>query len=117
MEVQPREELLDRSTLIVSVRSHTGMEKEREREKAQIIHKTFAGVIRSSLHPRTAIHIEVQVIRDDGSMLAAAINATTLALMDAGVSMNHLVAAVTSSATSSDHNSVGLIFLVFFCFG
>jgi ribonuclease PH len=44
--------------------------------------------------PRAVISVVVQVIEDSGSLLSVAINATTLALMDAGVPM---LSVVTSS--------------------
>jgi exosome complex component RRP41 len=48
-----------------------------------------------NLHPRSHIDISVQVLQSDGSLLQAAINATTLALIDAGVPVNDYVCAVT----------------------
>ena len=50
--------------------------------------------ILTELHPRTAISISAQSFEADGSLLATAINATCLALLDAAVSMRHLVVAV-----------------------
>ena len=46
-------------------------------------------------YPRAVISIVVQVLEDNGSILATAINAVTLALMDAGVPMRSVVTAST----------------------
>jgi hypothetical protein len=47
------------------------------------------------MHPRTIISIAIHIQCDEGSALAACINAVTLALVDAGVPMHDLVSAVT----------------------
>jgi exosome complex component RRP46 len=47
------------------------------------------------LHPRTMISIVVQVVNDDGSLLSCAVNAVSLALMDAGVAMGALAMSST----------------------
>lgn len=64
-------------------------------EFAANIRATFEPVVQMSLYPRSQIDINVQVLQSDGSLLQAAINATTLALIDAGVPMNDYVCAVT----------------------
>lgn len=47
------------------------------------------------LYPRSQIDINIQVLQSDGSLLQTAINATTLALIDAGIAMNDYVCAIT----------------------
>jgi ribonuclease PH len=80
-----------------------------DREKEMIVSKVVQNAIIATLHPRTLIEIVVQVLHDDGSvhsapppplyniphicsssiqplqLLAAAINATCMALADAGI--------------------------------
>ena len=52
-----------------------------------------AGAVRAAaltaLHPRTAVHVSVQQLEDDGGELAACANAACLALVDAGVAMRY----------------------------
>ena len=50
-------------------------------------------VFMASTQPRTGTHLTVQVRRDDGSLLAAALNAACAAACDAGVPLTHLLAA------------------------
>uniref|UniRef100_A0A7S0QYE2 Exoribonuclease phosphorolytic domain-containing protein n=1 Tax=Pyramimonas obovata TaxID=1411642 RepID=A0A7S0QYE2_9CHLO len=72
-----------------------------ERELEQVIARTVESVIIAALHPRTGISIILQVLQDDGAILACAINAACAALVDAGIAMNGLVAA-TCVAISPD---------------
>lgn len=65
------------------------------------IQRTFANAILTQLHPRSEITIALHILSQDGSVLATCINATTLALIDAGVPMTDYVVAVTASASSS----------------
>ena len=48
------------------------------------------------MFPRTKISIIIQEVNDDGSLLATIINATTLALMDAGIPIKSLIAACST---------------------
>jgi exosome complex component RRP41 len=60
-------------------------------DAAATIKAVFEGVILTKVLPRTQIDIYVQVLQNDGGALAAAINAASLALVDAGVPMSDLV--------------------------
>ncbi|PKI83288.1 Exosome non-catalytic core component [Malassezia vespertilionis] len=64
-------------------------------EWANAIQSTFNPVIHTHLYPRSQIDIVVQVLQQDGGVLPTAINACTLALMDAGISMSDYVTALT----------------------
>lgn len=60
------------------------------------IKATFEPVIQSQLYPRSQIDIFVHVLQQDGGLLSTAINATTLALITAGISLLDYVCAVSS---------------------
>lgn len=77
----------------------------KEKEYEQIIRQTFEPVIMAEKFPRAVISIVVQVIEDNGSLLSVAINAVSLALLDAGVPM----LAVVTSATCGMLADGGLI--------
>ncbi|KLT41969.1 ribosomal protein S5 domain 2-like protein [Cutaneotrichosporon oleaginosum] len=64
-------------------------------EIAAAIRQTFEPVIQLQLYPRSEIAIHVQVLQADGGILPTAINAVTLALIDAGVALLDYVAAVS----------------------
>jgi len=59
------------------------------------IKSTFEPVVQTSLYPRSQIDIFVHVLQQDGGVLQACINATTLALVNAGVPLFDFVCAVT----------------------
>lgn len=48
------------------------------------------------LYPKSKIQIVVWILADDGGRLCAAINATTLALVDAGIPMKDLVCSCSA---------------------
>ncbi|TYJ54425.1 hypothetical protein B9479_004935 [Cryptococcus floricola] len=59
------------------------------------IRQTFEPVILTHLYPRSEISIHVQVLAADGGILPTAINATTLALIDAGISLLDYVTSIS----------------------
>ncbi|KAH9068230.1 ribosomal protein S5 domain 2-type protein [Lactarius deliciosus] len=69
--------------------------KRRVQELAATIKATFEPVVQTSLYPRSQIDIFVHVLQQDGGVLPAAINATTVALINAGVPLTDYVCAIT----------------------
>lgn len=63
-------------------------------EAARDIRKAVEEAVLSALYPRKAVAIAVHVLCDDGGVLATAVNATFLALVDAGVAMKSMFTAV-----------------------
>jgi len=96
MEVKQRKELIDKASIDVCYRPRSGLAGSEETEKELYIRSALEESILSTLHPRTAVNIVVQVLSEDGSMLSTAINAVCLALLDAGVAMKSQVASVSS---------------------
>lgn len=90
-------------------------------ELAASIKSTFEPVVQTHLYPRSEIDVFIQVMEQDGGMsifmlffshefisfslfeglLQAAINATTLALVNAGIPMADYVAAITCGVSST----------------
>ncbi|CAG8440155.1 12119_t:CDS:2 [Acaulospora colombiana] len=103
VEVKVRDEKLDKATIDVSFRPLIGT---KDKTNEFFLRSTLENVIQANLHPRTLIQIVCQVLMDDGSILAAAINATTLALINAGIPMTDIVVAV---ACAIDENGVILV--------
>ncbi|KAI0297288.1 ribosomal protein S5 domain 2-type protein [Multifurca ochricompacta] len=79
-------------------RRRRGRGDKRILELAAMIKATFEPVVQTSLYPRSQIDIFVQVLQQDGGVLQAAINATTIALINAGVPLTDYVCAVTGGA-------------------
>ena len=95
IDVQIRDEKLDEATVEVVVRPSKGVATTKEKLMESILRTTFEPVILGGMMPRTLVQIVVQVLKDDGSVLAASVNAISVALLDAGIPMKHLAAAIT----------------------
>nr|CCA23575.1 exosome complex exonuclease RRP41like protein putati [Albugo laibachii Nc14] len=65
-------------------------------EMSSAIKQIFESCIFTNLYPQSQISIYPQVLQADGGELAASINATSLALMDAGIALNDFVVASTA---------------------
>lgn len=52
------------------------------------LQRLFKVAVLSHLYPRTVLDISLYVVAEDGGMIPACINAATLALIDAGISMH-----------------------------
>lgn len=70
-------------------------------EMQTTISDAFASAIFTHLYPHSTISITLHILSQDGSLLAACINATTLALIDAGIPMRDYIVACTAGSTSS----------------
>lgn len=65
------------------------------------IASAFASTLSTHLYPHSTITINLHVLSQDGSLLAACVNAATLALIDAGIPMTDYIAACTAGSTAS----------------
>ena len=65
------------------------------------IANAFAKTLFVNLYPHSTILISLHVLSQDGSLLAALINGSTLALIDAGIPMRDYICACTAGSTSS----------------
>lgn len=87
----------------VSIASFSTIQrKKRTKNEKRIIElkatleRTFEQSVICKLYPRTVIKINLYVLAQDGSILASMTNATTLALIDAGIAMYDYVSAVSA---------------------
>ena len=71
------------------------LNERRTLEMESILRKTFEGVVLLELYPRSEINITLHVLETDGSVICTMVNAVTLALMDAGISMSDIITACT----------------------
>lgn len=90
-----------RCEVLVAPFSSTERKKRRANDRrsaavACLVEETFAAVIQTHLFQKSQIDITVNVVETDGSFLATAINAVSLALVDAGVPMVDFVAACSA---------------------
>lgn len=67
----------------------------RSAELCVLLRQSFESVILTHLYPGCQISLYVTVLHNDGGVLAASINAITLALQNAGIAMIDMLCACT----------------------
>ncbi|KAH6610064.1 hypothetical protein Trco_000084 [Trichoderma cornu-damae] len=82
-------------------RKRRGRNDRRVQELEITIQKALAVNLHIHLFPHSTITVSLHVLSQDGSLLAALINAATLALTDAGIPMTDYITACTAGSTSS----------------
>ena len=68
---------------------------------AATLSSAFQTNIFTHLFPHSTITLSLHLLSSDGSVLAALLNASTLALIDAGIPMRDYLCACTAGSTSS----------------
>ncbi len=89
------------SAFATSAHKKVSKTERKNKETALMIRSIFESVVITNLFPRSQISIFVQVIQNDGGARAAAINATTLALINAGIPMKSFVTACSAGFVDS----------------
>ncbi|KAJ5327539.1 hypothetical protein N7541_009648 [Penicillium brevicompactum] len=93
----------------VNVAGFAGVDRRRraggnDRQSTRIattLRSAFQSHLHTYLYPHSTISIHVSILSADGSVLAAAINACTLALVDAGIPMPGLLTGCTAGMSGS----------------
>jgi exosome complex component RRP41 len=80
---------------------HRGRTDKRIQEMSYTISSAFSSTLFTHLFPHSTITIVLHVLSQDGSLLAACLNAATLALVDAGIPMSDYVVACTTGSTAA----------------
>ena len=70
-------------------------------EYAHLLKCALEASVLLHLYPRSRMDVSIVVLADDGGRLCAAINAATLALVDAGIPMKDLVCACSAGCAAS----------------
>ncbi|PRW61249.1 exosome complex exonuclease RRP46-like protein [Chlorella sorokiniana] len=92
----------ERATVDVVFRPRSGLAGALERQYEALIRRACEAVIVAALHPRALIQVVLQVVSDDGGVLACALNAACAALLDAAVPLRTLCAAVSAAHTEDE---------------
>jgi len=77
-------------------------------EQSHQLKRTMEAAVLLHLYAKSKIEITVWVLADDGGRLPAAINATTLALVDAGIPLKDIVCACSAGISSEGGTLVDL---------
>ena len=75
-------------------------------ESALQIQRALEAAVLLRTYPKTRICIDISVLADDGGRLCAAVNAATLALIDAGIPMKDFVCACSAGVGSANSSNV-----------
>ena len=67
-------------------------------ELAAAVRHTFEPVVQMQLYPRSQIDVSITLLQSDGGVRSAAINATSLALIDAGIALEDFVCACSAGS-------------------
>jgi len=67
-------------------------------EMAAAVRHTFEPVVQTQLYPRSQIDVSITLLQSDGGVRSAAINATSLAMIDAGIAMEDFVCACSAGS-------------------
>ncbi|KAL7620802.1 Exosome non-catalytic core component [Parahypoxylon ruwenzoriense] len=78
---------------------------KRIQELQSTLSRALAATLHTYLFPRSSISISLHVLSQDGSLLAALVNASTLALVDAGIPMADYLVSCSAGSTSSHASS------------
>ncbi|KAL2063812.1 hypothetical protein VTL71DRAFT_5617 [Oculimacula yallundae] len=82
-------------------RKRSGRGDKRLSEMQTTLSSAFSSTLLTHLYPHSTISLSIHVLSQDGSLLAACLNASTLALIDAGIPMRDYISACTAGSTSS----------------
>lgn len=74
----------------------------RIQEMSHTITSAFSSTLFTNLYQHSTITISIHVLSQDGSLLAASLNAATLALIDAGIPMRDYIAACTVASAANE---------------
>lgn len=94
IEVKPNKILIEKAYVEAVYRPKCGLPFVSDRMTENTLQNTLEAAILTTQYPRTQISISVQEMQDSGGLLACAINAGCLALMNTGLSMKFLIAAI-----------------------
>ncbi|KAJ9132110.1 Exosome complex exonuclease RRP41 [Pleurostoma richardsiae] len=102
---QNREAEVAVSVIVAGFSSVDRKRRGRMDKRVQEMQSTIANALSATLHthlfPSSTITFSLHVLSQDGSLLAALLNASTLAAIDAGIPMTDYVVACTAGSTSS----------------
>eukprot|EP00249_Psilotum_nudum_P008669 c21434_g2_i1 orf=683-1408(-) len=99
--VSGRRENAERAILEVTWKPKSGIAANAEKESELILRRSLEYIMIASLHPNTAISVIIQVINDDGAVVPCALNAACAALVDAGIPLRNLLAAISCGVTKT----------------
>lgn len=78
-------------------------------ELTQLITRSLEAICMTEASPRCVVQVVVDILRDDGSLCAAVVNATMCALLDAGIPCRTTMAAISMMMISNTAGTRSLL--------
>ena len=100
-----RREVPDRAAVEVVYKPADTVAGPPHKEIEEQLHRIAEAALVLERYPSCLLCITVQVLRDEGSVLACAINAMSLALVDAGLQLRALIVASSCVIVTSKHGA------------
>lgn len=91
----------EKASIEVIWKPKSGQIGKPEKEYEMILKRTLQSICLLTIHPNTTTSVILQVVGDDGALLPCAINASCAALVDAGIPLKYLAAAICCGLTNS----------------
>ena len=101
-EVKMNREIIDRASIDVIYKPKVGLPSCEDKHVEYIVRNTCDSMAITTQHPRSLLSVVIQEMQDSGSFLACCVNATCLALLDAGYPLRFMCAAVACVYTEAD---------------
>jgi len=89
-DIRESKQNVSKGILELNFRPKTGMPALKEKYCEQFVRQVFESAVMLEDHPRSCFYVIMQINEDFGSLLSTSINAATLALNSAGVSMRYM---------------------------
>ncbi|XP_075217157.1 exosome complex component Rrp46 [Lycorma delicatula] len=102
-EIKPQKIRNDKASIETIFVPKTGLSYIIDRQREAFMRNTCDAVISTSSYPRTGVTITIQEVQNFGSLLACMVNATSLALINSGIEMKYVVAAVSCMVDDQDN--------------
>ncbi|XP_013135729.1 PREDICTED: exosome complex component RRP46 [Papilio polytes] len=95
LDIKVQNQSIEKCYLEVLFCTKGGRPSVPDRYKEHVIRQTCEMAITGSLYPRTGITVTIQELEDYGGLLSCAINCACLALLNSGLAMRYVFAAVS----------------------
>ncbi|XP_049878225.1 exosome complex component RRP46-like [Pectinophora gossypiella] len=99
LDIKMQSQSIEKTTLEVLFTSKSGKPSVADRYKENAIRQTCETALLGCLYPRTGITITVQELEDYGGLIACSVNCVCLALLNSGIAMRSVFAAVSCAIT------------------
>nr|CAD7448896.1 unnamed protein product [Timema bartmani] len=103
VEVKLQKISIEKASVEAVYHPKSGTPRIADKAREHLIRNTCEISLVATLHPRSSILIVVQEMQDSGGLLSCAVNAACLSLINSGISMKFLVAAVSCMIDQQDN--------------